>query len=167
MLELIREHQILGPFVRDACCENGVGVQLAPEIAGDRIVIVKVDDYYNSLNVKRRPASVDCLIIIECESGDYRIAVVELKDISSSSSYSSKNLRAKFETTLNDFMETRFPFIGRANIRDIRLYFVSNITNYRRDSGLMMDVYFNLRFSFQGRKLMITPRVPSPVVQGC
>jgi hypothetical protein len=167
MIELIRNHNILQAFVREECCENDVSVTIDGELGKEDVIILSVDSYYNSLNLRRPPASVDCLIIVRCRAGDYKLFIVELKNISSRSGYSSENLREKFVTTLDDFVSVRFPFIGNANIRDVKLFFVSKIGNYKRDGALMMDVLINMRFSFRGKKLLINPRMPTPRFGPC
>lgn len=167
MIERIKTHEILKKFVVEECCENDVSVSFHPEISPNDYVIIKVDDYYNSLGESHTPASVDCLIIRKCVNTGYGLTLVELKNIEEFKYFRLKNLEEKFETTIQDFIEKRFKIPLKTNYKSIALYFVSNLRNYRRDSGLAMDTLINLKFKYDGKTLMLKPRIPSPMINKC
>jgi hypothetical protein len=166
MLKRILKNDVLGQFVEEDCCEEGVCVTFDPKISKDSYVILKVDKFYNSLKQKVRP-SIDCLIIRKCKGGGYGMTLVELKSISSSGNFDIQNLRLKFETTLFDFVQKRFKDILDQNYADIKLIFVSNIELHKRDLGLKMEVLINTRFKFNDQILMIVPFMPSPTIRKC
>ena len=167
MINKIKTHEILSQYVEESCCENGICVTFDDEISPDSYVILKVDKYYNSLNIELRPASVDCLIIRKCIKTGYGITLVELKNIDNSNTLTSKNIKEKFETTLFDFIKTVFRENLDVYYSDIKLLFVSNINLHRRDLGLAMETLMNTQLKFNDKKLMISFRMPNPTIKNC
>jgi hypothetical protein len=167
VFEIIKNDALLRNFIVEECCENDVCVRLDENIPPENFVIIKVDDYYNSLGLGETPASVDCLIIRKCLISDYGLTLVELKNIRFQKRLDIENLKSKFETCLKDFIQQRFRVIYNANYKDIKLYFVSNIKNYKRDIGLMTEILINTKFEFHGKKLMIIPVAPHPTIKNC
>ncbi len=167
MLENIKSHEILSKFLVEECCENEVSVTFKEDVAKDSYIIIKVDDYYNSLGLAKPPASLDCLIIRQCLNTGFGLTLVELKSIENSQGFTFDNMKAKFETVLDDFMQNRFKDLLYKDYKHIKLYFVSNIEIYRRDIGLKMEALINVRFSYRGRKLPIEARMPHPTITNC
>lgn len=167
MIEKIKKHPELSKWVVDDCCENGICVTFSDDVELSTVVILKVDDFYNSLHIEKRPKSIDCLIVRKCKGIGFGLTLVELKDISSMGHYSVSDISAKFHTTLYDFIERRFKDQLLHDFKDIKLYFVSKIEVHKRDQGLKMETLINLRFNFQGRRLMIYPKMPSPAIKNC
>ena len=167
MIKKIKAHKVLSQYTEDTCCENEVCVTFDSEISPNSCVILKVDKFYNSLNIEFRPASVDCLIIRECVKTGYGISLVELKRIENSKGFTIDNIREKFETTLFDFIKTKFKNPLDIDYSDVKLFFVSNKEIYKRDLGLKMEVLMNVRFKFNDKNLMITPRMPNPTIKKC
>ena len=167
MINKIKTHEILSQYVEESCCENGICVTFDDEISPDSYVILKVDKYYNSLNIELRPASVDCLIIRKCIKTGYGMTLVELKNIDNSKGFTKNNIKEKFETTLFDFIKKIFKEPLDIDYSDIKLFFVSNIEIYKRDSGLKMEFLINTRFKFNDKYVMITPKMPNPTIKNC
>ena len=167
MINIIKEHVELSNYIEDTCCENGVCVNFDENIPQDSYVILKVDNYYNSLNIEHRPASIDCLIIRKCEESGYGMTLVELKNIETGRGFDVKNMTEKISTTLYDFIKNKFKNPLDIQYKDIKLYFVSNQEIYRRDLGLKMEVLINVRFKYDERTLMIIPRMPNPAIKKC
>lgn len=167
MISKIKSHDILKEFIVEECCENNISVSFHPEIPRDDYVIIKVDDYYNSLGEGDTPAPVDCLIVRKCADTGYGLTLVELKNIGEFRHFKLKNLEEKFNTTLQDFIEQRFKIPLKTNYKTITLYFVSNLRNYRRDTGLAMDILINLRFKYNEKTIMLKPRIPTPMINKC
>ncbi len=166
MINKIKKHQILSKIIEKQCCENDVCVTFEKDINEEDYLILKVDKYYNSLKVNERPPSVDCLIIFKCCSG-YKLTLVELKSISTSKRFNVSNIKEKFETTLFRFIKKDFPDPLNIDYSNVKLLFVTNKELYRRDLGLKMDVLINLRFKFNDKNLMITPKMPHPCIKKC
>lgn len=175
MLENIKSHEILSKFLVEECCENEVSITFNEDVAKDSYIIIKVDRYYNSLGLAETPPSLDCLIIRRCLNTGFGLTLVELKDIDSTKRFTIENLKAKFETTINDFIQNRFKDLLFIDYKRIELYFVSNIELYkgkwrreeRLDRGLKLEILINIRFKYGGRKLMIEPRMPHPTITNC
>lgn len=168
MLNRIKTHDTLQHYIEETCCENGVCVSFSDDVSQEDYVIIKVDKYYNSLNIEHRPPSPDCLIILKCKNGGYALTIVELKDISNSKGFEIGNLQKKFETCIFDFIGNKFKNpINDTIYKNVKLFFVSNIELYKRDLGLKMETLINTRYKFQGKTLMISPRMPSPTIKSC
>lgn len=168
IIENIKSHETLKNFLKEECCENDVSVTFHPDIFDDSYIIIKVDDFYNSLKLgKETPPSLDCLIVRRCLDTGFGITLVELKDISSSKGFTFENLKAEFETCLEDFMQNRFKDLLDKDYKSVKLYFVTNIEIYKRDLGLKLDTLINLRFNFRGKRLMIEPKMPHPTITNC
>jgi len=167
MIKRIKGHPILSGLIEDTCCENEVCVTFDDDIPRESYVIIKVDKYYNSLKGIKIPPSVDCLIIRKCENMGYGLTLVELKNIHTSARFETDNLEGKFATTLYDFIKGRFKNPLDIDYKDVKLFFVSNIEIYKRDFGLKLEVLINLRFNFNDRKIMVTPRMPTPSISKC
>jgi len=167
MINRIKKHEILSSFLDEKCCENNVCVTLDESYSSEDYVIIKVDEYYNSLGMEKTPPSVDCLIVRKCDPNGYGLTLVELKDISSGRGFSFDNLKGKFETTLNDFIKRKFRERLDTYYWDIQLFFVSNQELYKRDLGLKLEALMNVKFEFNERKLMIQPRMPHPTIKKC
>lgn len=167
IIENIKSHEILRRFLVEECCENNVSVTFAEDVANESYIIIKVDDFYNSLGLGETPPSLDCLIIRRCLITGFGLTLVELKEIDSSKRFDLENLKAKFETCLDDFMQKRFKDLLFKDYKEIKLFFVSNIEIYKRDVGLKLETLMNVRFNYGGRKLMIQPRMPHPTITNC
>lgn len=167
MIEEIKTHPVLSNFIDEKCCENGVCVTIDKAIPKESYVIVKIDNYYNSLKLELTPPSIDCLIIRNCIPKGYGLTLVELKKGSSSKNFDFENIKQKFETTLFNFIQKRFRNELFVNYYEIKLFFVSNKEIYKRDMGLKMEVLINLKFKFNNRNLMIRPYMPNPTIKSC
>ncbi len=168
MINRIKNHSILSSFLEDTCCENGISITFDESISTESYVIIQIDKYYNSLRLgDNTPASIDCLIVRECINTGYGLTLVELKNIESGKGFEVRNMKEKFETTLFDFIKNKFRNPLDINYNEIKLYFVSKQEIYKRDIGLKMEVLINTRFEFNNKKLMITPRMPTPTIKNC
>jgi hypothetical protein len=167
MIEKIYSTEVLKPFLHKTCCENDVSVTFDDDISENDYVIIKVDDYYNSLGLENTLPSPDCLIIRRCKHEGYGMTIVELKDIETSSRFEVDNMIAKFTTCINDFISIRFKDILWKDYKDIKLYFVSNIEIYKRDMGLRLRTIMNVKFIYNDKKYMIQPKMPHPTIKNC
>jgi hypothetical protein len=168
MIQEIKNHPILSNFVEETCCENEVCVSFDNTISSNDYAIIKVDNYYNSaLHQGLTPASVDCLIVRKCINSGYGLTIVELKNIHNSKGFGTENMIEKFQTTLADFIEIKFPDELFLDYNDVKLFFVSNKEIYKRDLGLKMETLINIKFRFQDRNLMIRPLMPTPTIKNC
>lgn len=167
MISRILRNNTLIPFIEDTCCENGICVTIDEKIDKESVVIIKIDKYYNSLNIEKRPPSADCLIIQSCPQNTYGLTIVELKNITSGQGFDLDNLVEKFNTTLFDFIKQKFRTILDQNYKKVQLIFVSNQEIYKRDLGLKMEVLINTRIRFNEKNLMIIPKMPNPTITNC
>jgi hypothetical protein len=166
MITRLKEHSVLKDFIEDTCCENTICISIDETISEDMYAIIKVDNYYNSLNLGDTPPSVDCLIIRKCLNGGYGLTLVELKNINRTR-FDRNNMSGKFITTLEDFIKVKFREVLDIDYKDVKLYFVSKQELYKRDAALKLDVLMGIRFKFNGKTLMIQPKMPTPTILNC
>jgi len=61
-----------------------ISVRFSEQLHEDKFIVLKIDSYYNSLGLPKPPPSVDCLIIVKCDTNIcYDFYLVELKNIGS------------------------------------------------------------------------------------
>lgn len=163
MISKIRSESAISGFIEETCCENEICVTL-DDI--DEFVIIKVDKYYNSLNIEKRPPSIDCLIIYKCKDSinKYSATLVELKN---TNKFDLENLKGKFNTTINDFILTKFKNLLKLDFQKIDLFYVSTNEIYKRDISLKLEALMNVRFKYFDKKLMIKPFMPNPAIKNC
>ena len=132
MISEIRNHPVLKGIAVDSCSENNIEATISPNINKDDFVILKIDDYYNSLSQAVTPKSVDCLIILRCRDNTYRLFIIELRDIKNLTGFSVKEIYQKFKTTINNFLRERFNeffFSDNYDIKDLKLLFITDPLN--------------------------------------
>lgn len=172
----------ISQFLCNECSENNAAVEFNENlIYYQDYVVLKVDDYYNSLNLAETPASPDCLIIVKCqEENHYRIYIVELKDIANQRGFNIKNMREKFKTCVNDFMKgVLHDFLSEEQyvFEEIALYFVSdpynenqNGSRVSKNKATKMDSLLALNttpYIYDGKRLSIQHRITNPVIMPC
>ena len=167
IINRIKSHPILSNFIENTCCENKISVTFDDGILSNDYAIIKVDNYYNSLNLEKTPASVDCLIVRNCINSGYGLTLVELKKIETGKGFDIENMQEKFKTALFDFIKNRFKNPLDIHYSDIKLFFVSRQEIHKRDIGLKMEVLINTRFKFNDKTLMIIPKMPTPTIKKC
>ena len=52
----IKEDAVLAKIICERCEDEGIGVDIDPSIVSDDVLILKVDDFYNSLNIEKKTA---------------------------------------------------------------------------------------------------------------
>lgn len=170
MLDRIKEHPILSKFIKDECSEQGVSIQIDNRISQDSYIIISPDEFYNSLKEKVFP-SVDCIVIQKCNELDYKITLIELKSIRTAHNFVLENMIEKFQNTLANFISVRFKENLFKNYKTVDLYFVSNIELHNikkdRDLGLKLEYLISKRFEYNGKRLMLRPKMPIPTIKPC
>lgn len=172
MIEKIIDNPVLQPFLSKTCCENNICITFATDVSPDDYIVIKVDEYYNSLPFSNQgddktPPSPDCLIIRRCKEGGFGLVIGELKNISSSKDFKTANLIAKFSTCFDDFMQNRFADLLFVDYKSIKLYFVSNIDKYKPNTSLSFEVLQEVKFKYNGKNYMISPEMPQPTIKNC
>ena len=79
LIDLLKQDPIIQKYICQSCSENGIEVSIDGAINVDRILVIKVDDFYNS-EVIQPNCSPDCLIIQQC-NGYFNIYIVELRNV--------------------------------------------------------------------------------------
>lgn len=166
LFERIKRDAVLAQFIRDKCEDEGICVDIDERISEDKMLIIKVDNYYNSLNIEKRPPSPDCFILVQCEThiNEFCLTIVELKG---TGRFDFDNVEGKFLTCFNDFMLTKFKKYFNRDFHKIQLLLVSETESCKRDLGLKMKVLINKKLTFRDKKYMITPKMPTPAVKPC
>lgn len=174
-LEDLRNDVVLRKFLCAECQENGVAIEISEAVDASSLVILRVDSYYNSLDLAQTPPSPDCLIVQHCANNQYVVYVVELKNVGNLKNEKLSEIRNQFETCLLDFMSNRFrkyfynPDYNFTN--SIHLLFISQpreAKNTSRDRTTRLDSLLALPpISFGNRKYLIKYKVPNPTIQPC
>ncbi len=171
LLNSIRNNQQLKDFIKPICSDEGICVQIDDKIDKNDYLVIKVDEYYNTLGLEQTPASPDCLIVIKCKNDGYALAIVELKNINNSGRFDIENMTQKFTTCFNDFMSNRFKDYFDRDFQRIQLFFVSKVNIRFRDNdlsrGLRLEALINKRFIFRNKRYMIKAYNPTPLVKAC
>ncbi|MEX0904960.1 MAG: hypothetical protein WD604_12315 [Balneolaceae bacterium] len=172
MIGTILEDNSLTPFLASTCSENGISANIINGIENVDYIILKPDQFYNSLGIYPTPPSTDCLIVIKCDDS-FKVVLVELKNINSPSHFNKNNIREKFRTVLNDFMSNKFRniFYDDYDI-ELSMYFVCDPYGSKggstRTSSLLSEIFINLRpLEFANKKYIIRAVNPDLTVAGC
>lgn len=177
LLDLLRADATLTQFICQICSENGISVEIHPDIDKNTILILKPDAYYNHI-IKAPDKSPDCLIIQRCSDNTYRIFIIELRNIKNQAGFSVDDMVEKFNTCLDDFMSQKFGnYFHNAlfNYTSIKLYFISDPYNFKADPekqlkmrGHKFDMLIAQRIpKYFGKHLYIEPKLPSPTILPC
>jgi hypothetical protein len=175
-IERVKQDPALAPYICERCEEEGIGVTIHPDLTEDQYVIVSIDAFYEAQKMSNTPASADCLILQECENIGFCIFVVELKSQNTSEGLTVQNLRAKFETSWNDFMALRFKehfVLPPQNYRKLRCYLHSRIpVRYsQKAQSLKLDALMRnpieFRYTYIGKevklRVSIERELPEPL----
>jgi hypothetical protein len=115
MFDTIICHSELGGLMRLCCQENRMLIEFDAcyynnELLNhEKVIILKIDAYYNTMDMATPPPSIDCLIIVKCDDGTYTYYLVELRDVTGTMKIKPRVMMPKFETVINDFFKKRFP----------------------------------------------------------
>ena len=145
MIEKILATPELTALLRDEVEENNVFVKLDADFYQDngkldcqKIINLSVDSYYNSLRLPITPPSPDNILVIKRGDNRFALYIIELKNVAKVSRLDEENIRCKYKTAVDDFMQDRFSdsFLKEdVKITDFNIWIVCN------------------RFSFLGKEL--------------
>lgn len=191
MIQKIKNCKELIPYLKKVIEDEGIEVGIEECLLPEKMVIIKVDDYYNSLHLKFPPKSIDFAVVVDCECDWYVLYLLELKNVNSPKKLSVKDIQEKFENTIYDFLSQRFEKIFMANqykYKDIKLYLVSDAYGLTGKYGTYAEykkiqdkkqkiqgrdslrVDFNLGsklFKFRGKIVRINYDIPpNPIIRG-
>jgi len=184
MFEAILNDPELFALHREACEENEICIEFADRLTDDKYIILKIDAYYSSSKMHNPPPSIDCLIIVKCDTNAcYDFYLVELKNIKSTKGFDIKNLKQKFTTVIEDFLKTRFADIflnPKYCINEFKLYFISDACRLKKRANISEEQYrkkllttkyklFTLLkpFEFRNKRAVIEPLLPNPLIKEC
>ncbi len=185
MIQMIEEETKLKKYLQRNIEDAGVSINTDSKLLPSEYIGIKVDDYYRGQHRKVTPKAVDFIVSVDCSCGWYVLYILELKGISSPGS--SKAIREKFDTVVNQFMQKDFSDIflnDRFKYRKIFLYLVTTaykraveLGNYdkymeirarlkNRDSLLTDDALANKPYKFRGKYYYIQKEVPpNPLIR--
>jgi len=177
LIETLKNHNIINRFICNECSDNSISIEVDKNILPDDLLIIKVDDYYNSLN-ENRPKSPDCLIIQRCKENSYNIYIIELRNIDSPDGFTVAEIMEKFCTCLDNFMLERFGDIFYHEHFDyliIKLYFVSDPYHHKRSPekkdkmrGTKIDTLLAERIpKYFGKYIYIEHKPPPYTIGNC
>lgn len=181
MFDIIRQHQDLSGLIRHCCEENGIGADFDTDLkdhAGDpddeKVIILKIDQYYNQQNIAARPKSIDFLILVRCCNPEsHSLYLIELKNTSDRVQLAPAGIIEKFKTTVSDFINDKFNNVfSNSDYKRIKLFLISQKTilapakNKNRSS--QFDAFSTTKpFELLGHKVMIEPMPPNPIITPC
>jgi hypothetical protein len=147
--------------------ENGVNVILDPSfylpdgsLDTDKIANVAVDSYYNSLKIGDTPPSIDNLIVIGRGNGFFSLYLIELKSVKRMKYLNSNSIKKKFDTSINDFMSTRFQNIflkSGTRLSDLNLWLICNKFDYMGTEISRDDYEKRIKNTIVEKLLLIQP----------
>ena len=170
LLQKIKKDKILSSFINKECEENNIQVILDEKIIQEKKIIIKVDKYYNSLNIAKRPKSPDCFIIQKCKKSEYAITIVELKKRRRLSDLPPiDDIIHKFKTCLNDFMLIKFQSYFDRDYKRIDLFFVINKKIYPNniDISLSIESILEEKIKFKNKYCIIKPCPNNQIIKPC
>jgi hypothetical protein len=186
MLKAIEDNPDLCQISGESCHENNVGVDICDDLLAAGLLdhaaikILKVDRYYSSRNFAMPPKSIDCLIVVKCESGTYELTLVELRDVSSTKGIKPRDILDKFRTIFVRFMTEDFQEIFSSpdyEIAAVRAWLVSDPFNaaqlpddiyHRKLRGTVLDRFQSEKpFLIGKHAVFIQPQRPNPTVCTC
>lgn len=145
MLQKLKNEKKLVLYQYSIIEDAGITVEVDSNLSTEQYIAIKVDDYYAGLHEAVIPASVDYIVVVDCECNWYRLYILELKNVRSTPS--TKSIINKFENTIEDFIKTRFNDIflnDKYKYKDIRLYLVTSSYQKAKEMG-QFDKYIALR----------------------
>lgn len=167
----IQADTVLSNFIVPECEEEGICVSFDTSINRDETLIIKVDAFYNSLQLMPTPPSVDCLILQYCNDETYKVYLVELKNVKTKQHINNVNLEGKFETTLFDFMSNRFRthfFKESYQLKTKLILTAGKIESNIAIRSWSLDFLLGLRlFTFQNKILSIEGHSPNMMIKPC
>ena len=184
MFRKIQTNPKLMAIISSYCDENGIEVCLSKKLdenSDDKLIILKPDEYYSTKNMPKPPPSVDCIILVKCDSEEcYNIYLIELKNIKSQRGFSNKNIVQKFKTVIEKFLNSEFGDIFlKEKYCNFNCYFVANPYGCKNmsdaeyskkihDESLKLDYFNSIKpFKFQGRYILIESKLPNPIISEC
>jgi hypothetical protein len=129
MLEQIKCTSGLIPYLHKIIEDEGIIVDVDVSLDENNYIGIKIDDYYNGLHDSTTPKAVDFIVIVDCVCNSYALYILEFKNVNSSKHLVIKDIHEKFETTIKDFMVTRYNNIfmnDSYKYKVIKLYLVSD-----------------------------------------
>lgn len=170
LIHQIRNDTLLAPYLADDCTENDICATIEETVNREQLVIIKVDDYYNSLGLGNTPPSIDCLIIQYCSDNQYQVHLVELKNVAQPRAIDSRRLEQKYETTLLDFMSNRFRsyfFDSNYQLKP-KLVLIAAHVQQQKLKTYSLDFLMGCRvFSFQNKLLAIHGYPSDLTIKNC
>lgn len=147
MIDAVVSNPELFSLLRATCDDNNICVQICDDLLEggslreEVIKIIKIDEYYNSTKMHNPPPSIDCLIIIKTGENQFGLTLIELKNVSSAKYIKPSLIRPKFDTTIQDFLSSRFAEVFMNPLYQIAYFELWLVTNPYRWPPLSEDQY--------------------------
>jgi len=186
MFSKIINHEELSKILSDSCKENNIEANISNYLINKyqkAYLVLKTDKYYNSLSFKndeKTPPSTDCLILVKCNKQNcYDLYLIELKNINKPKRFEVENIKDKFKTVIDDFMESRFKDIfNNEKYCKFNCYFITNPYGFKgtqeeydkkiKTKGLKLDSFNSMKpLVFNKKVTMIKSILPNPIIESC
>ena len=132
MINAIQKKKEINKYLCHSFSDSGINVDVDSKLTTAEYIGVKVDDYYNAILPMIAPKSVDFIITVDCSCNSYVLYILEFKNLKKPKSLHINEIHEKFDTTVNDFIKSRFKDIflnDRFKYKKVLLYLVSDIYN--------------------------------------
>ena len=173
LLEKIKSEPLLSYYIRPTCDENDVGVSFDPSVLTDDYLIIKVDEYFQSAIRSNTPRGIDCLIIQKCVDNQYKLYLIELKNIKELNSGEGviKHIYDKFQNCFDILISDHFRSLfydETYQFSDIKLYFISNLKKDKKQKNTRLDTLLSYKpCRFANRRYGISISEPYPMITPC
>ncbi|EHR5477397.1 TPA: hypothetical protein ACN30P_003218 [Vibrio parahaemolyticus] len=166
IIESLVEKNELTPHFKNEILENSAKVDIDESfynegvLKTDEILNISVDGYYNSLKLPVTPCSIDNLVLVKRGINKYSIYLIELKDVSKLKRLCSENIKSKFDTTLNDFMMTKYQQefgSDQLKIIDFNLWLVCNRFNFMKHDITQEQYQNKIQNTFLETLMLLKP----------
>lgn len=139
MIKAIQQDSRLANFIYYDFEDSGVKVNVCSSLSKNDYIGVKIDDYYNATQPRNTPKSIDFIVSVDCSCKWYGLYLLELKNYKRSKSLSIKEIYEKFDTTVNDFVNSQFQNIfdnSKYKYKFVFLYLVADVYKETTKTGI-------------------------------
>ena len=183
--KILNEPDLFG-IVCGSCSENGAAVQFDEplklndgELDDAKVLILKPDAFYSTKRLHNPPPSPDCLILVNClANADYRLYLVELKDVSDTKQLKHSIITEKFKTMTGQFFVDFAAIFSSVNYGLIKFYLVTTYPkggaflseeDYRKKiKNCHLDTYASAKpLQLFGKAILIQPTYSPLTISGC
>ncbi len=187
MVNMIKRDVRLAPYLKTTLEDEGIVVEIDPNLSQEEFAAIKVDDYYAGQRTGNPPKAVDFVVVVDCQCDSFALYILEFKNVHSPRGLVLKDIHEKFENTIESFLKGSFAGIflnDRFKYKRVKLYLVSDaygavgrfpnhaaylerMTKMNKKDTLKVDMRLSEKlYKFRGRILRIEYDIPpNPLIK--